>query len=175
MRCYIARKLSGVIERYRGFLPIGQGNWVLSHTRHPHAFNPVSHQDHLFLWVSGGWVSSFQNQRYQMRSQHVYVSLVAQSCPTPCSAMDCSLPGSSVHGILQARILEWVTMPSSGESSVSRDQTHVSGFAGGFFTTEPPEKPIAGHVSCQHKIISVCELLCQPQGSSTRDRIVENL
>ena len=110
MRCYIARKLSGVIGRYRGFLPIGQGNWVLSHTRHPHAFNPVSHQDHLFLWVSGGWVSSFQNQRYQMRSQHVYVSLVAQSCPTPCSAMDCSLPGSSVHGILQARILEWVTI-----------------------------------------------------------------
>ena len=35
-----------------------------------------------------------------------------QSCPTHCSSMDCSLPGSSVHGILQARILEWVAMPS---------------------------------------------------------------
>ena len=38
--------------------------------------------------------------------------LVAQSCPTLCDPMDCSPPGSSVHEILQARILEWVTMPS---------------------------------------------------------------
>ena len=36
-----------------------------------------------------------------------------QSCPTLCSLMDCNLPGSSVHGILQARTLEWVAMPSS--------------------------------------------------------------
>ena len=40
--------------------------------------------------------------------------------------MDCSLPGSSVHGISQARILEWVAMPSSMGSSWTRDQTHVS-------------------------------------------------
>ena len=38
-----------------------------------------------------------------------------QSCLTLCHPMDCSLPGSSVHGILQARILEWVAMPSSGD------------------------------------------------------------
>ena len=38
---------------------------------------------------------------------------VAQSCPTLCKPVDCSLPGSSVHGILQARILEWVAMPFS--------------------------------------------------------------
>ena len=38
---------------------------------------------------------------------------VAQSCPTLCDPMDCSAPGSSVHGIPQARILEWVAMPSS--------------------------------------------------------------
>ena len=37
----------------------------------------------------------------------------AQSCPTLSDPMDCSLPGSSVHGIFQARVLEWVTMPSS--------------------------------------------------------------
>ena len=41
--------------------------------------------------------------------------LVAQSCPTLCDPMDCSLLGSSVHGILQARILEWVTFPSAGD------------------------------------------------------------
>ena len=49
-----------------------------------------------------------------------------QSCPTLCNPMDCSPPGSSVHGILQARILEWVTMPSSRGSFQSRDRTPVS-------------------------------------------------
>ena len=66
-----------------------------------------------------------------------------QSCPTLCNPMDYSSPGSSVHGILQARLLEWVAMPSSRGSSWSRDQTHVScGYciAGGFFTAEPPGK-----------------------------------
>ena len=37
-------------------------------------------------------------------------SEVAQSCPTLCDPMDCSLPGSSLHGILQARVLEWVAI-----------------------------------------------------------------
>ena len=47
--------------------------------------------------------------------------------------MDSSLPGSCVHGILQARILEWVAMPSSRESSQPRDRNLVSHIAGGFF------------------------------------------
>ena len=42
-------------------------------------------------------------------------SEVTQSCPTLCDPMDCSLPGSSVHGIFQARILEWVAIPSPGD------------------------------------------------------------
>ena len=49
-----------------------------------------------------------------------------QPCPTLCDPMNCSPPGSSVHRILQARILEWVAMPSSRESSPPRDQTHIS-------------------------------------------------
>ena len=49
-----------------------------------------------------------------------------QPCLTLCDPMDCSPPGSSVHGILQARILEWVAMPSSRGSSWPRDQTSVS-------------------------------------------------
>ena len=44
-----------------------------------------------------------------------------QLCLTFCNPMDCSLPGSSVHGILQARILEWVAIPFSGGSSQPRD------------------------------------------------------
>ena len=50
----------------------------------------------------------------------------SQSCLTLCNPKDCSPPGSSVHGILQARILEGVAMPSSRGSSRPRDQTHVS-------------------------------------------------
>ena len=49
-----------------------------------------------------------------------------QSCPTLCNPRDCGPQGSSVHGILQARILEWVAMPSSRGSSRPRDRTHVS-------------------------------------------------
>ena len=48
-----------------------------------------------------------------------------QSCPTLCDPMDCSPPDSSVHGLLQARILEWVVMPSSRGSSQPRDRTHI--------------------------------------------------
>ena len=56
------------------------------------------------------------------------------SCPTLCDPMDCSPPGSSVHGILQARVLEWVAMSFSRGSSRPRDQTQVSCLAGRFFT-----------------------------------------
>ena len=59
---------------------------------------------------------------------------VTQSWPTLCDPMDCSLPGSSVHGILQARILEWVAISFSRGSSRLRDQTQISGIARRFFT-----------------------------------------
>ena len=62
------------------------------------------------------------------------VSKVAQSFPTLCDPVDCSLPGSSVHGILQARILEWVAMSFSKGSSRPRDRTQVSCIAGRCFT-----------------------------------------
>ena len=52
--------------------------------------------------------------------------LVAQSCPTLCDPMDYSSPGSCVHGISPARILEWVAISFSRGSSRPRDQTHVS-------------------------------------------------
>ena len=53
-----------------------------------------------------------------------------QSCPTLCDSIDCSLPGSSVHGILQARILEWVAISSSQRCSQPRDQIQGSGVPG---------------------------------------------
>ena len=59
--------------------------------------------------------------------------LVTQSCPTLCDPMDCSLPGSSVYGILQARILAWVAISFSRGSSGPRYWTWVSCIAGRFF------------------------------------------
>ena len=66
-----------------------------------------------------------------------------QSCLPLSDPMYCSPPSSSVHGILQARILEWVVMPSSRGSFWLRDRTRdscSSCIAGRFFTTEPPGK-----------------------------------
>ena len=57
------------------------------------------------------------------------------------TTVDCSPPGSSVHGILQARILEWVAISFSRGSSPPRDQTQVSRIAGRCLTSEPPGKP----------------------------------
>ena len=66
-----------------------------------------------------------------------------QSCPTLCDTMDCSPSGSSVYGVLQARILEWVAMPSSRGSSQPRDRNSISCTASRFSTTEPAGKPPA--------------------------------
>ena len=59
---------------------------------------------------------------------------VTQSCPTLCDPMDCGPPGSSVHGILQARIQGWVAVPFSRGSSQPRDGTQISCTADGVFT-----------------------------------------
>ena len=69
--------------------------------------------------------------------------LVVQSYSVLCNAMDCSLPGSSVLGIFQEKILEWVAISSSRVSFMPEPITLVSpALAGRFLTTEPPGKPI---------------------------------
>ena len=73
-----------------------------------------------------------------------------QSCPTFCDTMDCSPPGSSLHGISQARIVKWVAMPSCRRSTQARDQTYISCTAGIFFTTDHQGSPIldsASHIA----------------------------
>ena len=75
--------------------------------------------------------------------------LVAQFCLTFCDPKDCRWPSSSVHGILQARMLEWVASPFSRRSSWSRDEILVSHIAGGFFNswgTREPKKDFS--LSC---------------------------
>ena len=64
-----------------------------------------------------------------------------QSCHVLCDPVDYSLPGSSVHVILQARILEWVAMPFSRGSSQPRDQTCISHIAGRFYPWGTWEAP----------------------------------
>ena len=61
-------------------------------------------------------------------------SEVVQSCPTLCNCMDCSLPGYSIHGIFQAKVLEWVAISFSRGSSWTRDWTQVFHIAGRRFT-----------------------------------------
>ena len=71
----------------------------------------------------------------QRTSSKILVKLlVVQLCPTLFNLMDYSPPGSSVHGIFQARILEWLAISFSKESSQPRDRTHVFRAAGRFFT-----------------------------------------
>ena len=72
------------------------------------------------------------------------VHVCAQSCLILCNPVDCSPPGSSVHGISQARILEWVAVSSFRRSPQPGDQTQIScNCRWGFFTTEQPGKPIS--------------------------------
>ena len=109
--------------------------------------------DKMLWWKRGmgeiGQISLTLPQSYLKKKEDLPVNLFTfffvqlcarakslQSCSALCDPMDCSLPGSSVHGILQARILEWAAMPSSRRSSWHRDRTPGSCIAGGFFTTE---------------------------------------
>jgi len=73
--------------------------------------------------------------------------LIAKLCLTLYDPRDCSPPGSSVHGISQARILEWVAISFSRASSQPRDWTRVSCSAGRFFTAGSPGKPKSGNNS----------------------------
>ena len=92
--------------------------------------------------------SGFRSQRlvaFAIREPHALVCvcqsvkvLVVQSCLIVCDPMDCSPQVSSVHGILQARILEWVAIPFSMGSSPSRDQTQVAYIAGNSLPSELP-------------------------------------
>ena len=87
---------------------------------------PVFPTSSCAIWPFGLWVLVVQSlNRVQLYS----------------SSTDCSLPGSSIHGVLQARILEWIAISSSRGSSWPRNWTWVFCLADEFFSTEPPGKP----------------------------------
>ena len=82
------------------------------------------------------WVLCFEFHNNTMKVK------ISWSCPTLCDLMDSSLPVSSVRGVLQARILEWVAIPFSRGSSRPRNRTKVSCIAGNFLPAELPGKPL---------------------------------
>ena len=71
---------------------------------------------------------------WMLKSLNSRINEVTQSCPTLCNPMDYSLPGSYIHGIFQARVLEWVAISFSRGYSWPRDWTQVSRIAGRGFT-----------------------------------------
>ena len=89
-----------------------------------------------YMCALGDWAytEDLSGRPGRYKNSIVVIGLVTQLCPTLGGPVDCSPPGSSVPGILQARIPQWVAMPFSIASSPPRDWTQVSCIAGGFFT-----------------------------------------
>ena len=96
------------------------------------------------VWNKGNCTRTWGNRIMEIGIDIYILVVQVQSliCVWLCDPMDCSPPGSSVHGISQAGILEWVAISFSRGSSWPRDWTCVSCIIGGFFTTEPPGKPL---------------------------------
>ena len=97
---------------------------VLSHSKMGHGKN--MHIKSLNKIVSGHWEWKNYYFHINLLIQMCVHAKLLQSCPTFCNPMNCSPPGSSVHGILQARILKWVVIPFSRGLSRPRDLTQVS-------------------------------------------------
>ena len=107
------------------------GRAVLTFTPAPARLRSLSlcpGQNHLRIWTLHTeplLLPSHPSEQYDNLFPSGMHAKLFQSYPTVCDPMGCSLPGSSIHGIPQARILEWVAMPSSKGSSWPRDRTHV--------------------------------------------------
>ena len=122
----------------------------------------ISHLHETYRWIRE-WIVLYC---INLASPFVYYCcLVAESCPTPCDPMDCSCPGYPVHGISQARMLEWVAISFSRGSSWPRDWIHIS-WAG---------RQILYH-SATREAALLCVVLvqCWPQGTSWSFIIVKS-
>ena len=91
----------------------------------------------------------------------MWVSEVTQSCPTLCDSVDCSLPGSFLHGIPQTRILEWVAISFSRGSSQPRDRTGVSSIEGRRFNLWATREALIGSSNLASPVSFMASLVAQ--------------
>ena len=126
-------------------------------------FQPGFLTSHFTTWFTCLFSNSFKTY---LLPKHTCLNMHAKSlhsCLTLCEPMDCIPPGSSVHGILQARILEWVAMPSSKGYFQHRDRTCISlspALASGFFTTSATWEAILPIIAQSFSSFLVLFLLC---------------
>ena len=97
--------------------------------------------------------------------KYACICSVSESCPALCDPMDCNQPGPSVHGLLQARILEWIVISSSRISSRPRDRTphflRLLHWQAGSLPLAPPGK-------VKVKVTQSCPILCHPMDCTVR-------
>ena len=135
--------------------------------RHPSVGKWTSTSDNRILFITKKLLSNNKTWRkvkciwwtFEQHGCELQVSSdmhvkVAHSCPTLCDPMD-----YTVHGILQARILEWVSFPFSREYSQPRDGTQVSHIAGGFFTRWATREALVKLICMFFSIVNVIQLI----------------
>ena len=123
------------------------GTWDLS-------FPPALGKTHLGYHP----ITSSVTHVLRIYADHCRESEVAQSRPTHWDCMDCSLPGSSIHGFFQARVLEWVAISFSRGSSQPRDRTQVSCIAGRSFTIWTPRE-----AHCKERRAANSDIILKPR------------
>ena len=123
------------------WFPLGWTGWIsLLSKGLSRVFSNTTVQKHQFFGTQLSLWSNSNIHTWLLEKPQLWLngplsaSEVAQSSPTLGHPVDCNLPGSSVHGIFQARVLEWVAISFSRVSSQLRDQTRVSRIAGRHFT-----------------------------------------
>ena len=128
-------QLTSVIFIYRLLSIIRMS--IFGHILLQHKYHPSFSVSEKLIWVGRGWHFSFlcYTRNLQLwQKKRGKESEVAQSSPTLCDPMDCSLSGSSVHEIFQARVREWIAISFSRGSSRPRNRTRVSCTVGRRFT-----------------------------------------
>ena len=123
---YVSAEKENFCKRKKNSYSYGTGNNIHLHFSQRRRWFKVKrpNKKYVFKYIKINHVK-IQSAPASIKCVHVHAKSL-QLCLTLCDPMDCSPPGSSVHGTLQARILEWAAMPSSRESSQCRNWTYVS-------------------------------------------------
>ena len=132
---------------------------------------PLSPSVGLMMGTQSGEGGAFSLPR--LRAWELCESEVAQSCLTLCNPMDCSLCNSSIHGIFQARVLEWVAISFSRGSFQTRDQPRVSCIAGKCFNIWAMKEALGNCVGSPYFAVTI-SLIQWPEGIQSKSQIANN-